>query len=114
VLAEGAPRQYHARMAEPGAVLEIEPTGEGWRLAGEIDAHTAPSLAAALRDVGQGRTFVADLAAVSFMDSSGLRVLVEATRVARDAGGDIELRNPQPAITRLVEISGLAGHLRIG
>jgi len=54
-----------------------------------------------------------DVAGVSFMDSSGLRVLMDATTRARDQGGDLIVANPTAAIVRLVEISGLAGRLRL-
>lgn len=104
-------------MAEPGAQLDIHPTSTGWRLVGEIDAHTAPALSRALATsaeaAGEGDVPVIDLAEVSFMDSSGLRVLVEATRAARDRGSDLELASPQPALSRLFEIAGLTELLRI-
>ena len=61
-------------MSELGAQLEISATDSGWILTGEIDAHTAPLLAAAMTDLPPGVVTV-DVAGVSFMDSSGLRVL---------------------------------------
>jgi len=54
-----------------------------------------------------------DVAGVSFMDSSGLRVLMDATTRARDSGGDLIVAHPTAAIVRLVEISGLGGRLRL-
>jgi anti-sigma B factor antagonist len=99
-------------MSELGAQLEISPTPTGWKLSGEIDAHTAPLLANALADLRAGDTTV-DVAGVSFMDSSGLRVLIDAATRARDGGGDLIIANPTPGISRLVEISGLGGQLRL-
>ena len=99
-------------MSELGAQLEISSTSTGWKLSGEIDAHTAPLLASAMVDLPAGDVTV-DVAGVSFMDSSGLRVLIEAATKARDGGGDLIIANPTPGISRLVEISGLGGQLRL-
>lgn len=99
-------------MSELGAQLEIVSTSAGWKLAGEIDAHTAPLLASAMEDLPSGDVLV-DVADVSFMDSSGLRVLIDAATRARDGGGDLIIANPTPGISRLVEISGLGGQFRL-
>jgi anti-sigma B factor antagonist len=99
-------------MSELGAQLDISPTDTGWILSGEIDAHTAPLLAAAMVDLPSGIATV-DVANVSFMDSSGLRVLIEAATRAREGGGDLLIAHPTSGIARLVEISGLAGQLRL-
>ena len=79
---------------------------------GEIDAHTAPMLALAMAELPEGVATV-DVAGVSFMDSSGLRVLIEAATRARDVGGDLVIMHSTPGIARLVEISGLGGQLRL-
>ena len=81
-------------------------------MSGEIDAHTAPTLAAAMTELPTGLVTV-DVSGVTFMDSSGLRVLLEAASRARDGGGDLVIAHPTPGIARLIEISGLAGQLRV-
>ena len=99
-------------MSDVGARLEISASSTGWEVSGEIDAHTAPTLAAAMAELPTGVATI-DMAGVSFMDSSGLRVLIEAATRARDGGGDLVIANPTPGIIRLVEISGLGGQLRL-
>jgi anti-sigma B factor antagonist len=99
-------------MSEPGAQLDVVPTPTGWALAGEIDAHTAPALSGAMVKMPEGEITI-DVAGVTFMDSSGLRVLVEASSRARAAGGTLVLERPTTAIRRLVEISGLEQHLTL-
>ena len=99
-------------MSDVGARLEISASSTGWEVSGEIDAHTAPTLAAAMAKLPTGVATI-DMAGVSFMDSSGLRVLIEAATRARDGGGDLVIANPTPGIIRLVEISGLGGQLRL-
>jgi anti-sigma B factor antagonist len=45
------------------------------------------------------------------MDSSGLRVVIDAHQRALDAGRRLVLRHPTSAVQRLLEISGLSDHL---
>jgi anti-sigma B factor antagonist len=80
-------------------------------LSGEIDSYTAPELAERL--AGDPPVEVLDLAGVSFIDSSGLRVIVEAHQSRLAAGSRLVLRSPSAAVQRLLEISGLAGHLDV-
>lgn len=99
-------------MSEMGSQLEISAAHDGWTLSGEIDAHTAPTLATAMVELPSGVVRL-DMADVSFMDSSGLRVLMEATARAREGGGDLVVVRPSAAVARLVEISGLGEQLRL-
>jgi anti-sigma B factor antagonist len=99
-------------MSDSGARLDVTSTTTGWEVCGEIDAHTAPTLATAMSQLPTGVVTV-DLGGVSFMDSSGLRVLIEAATRAREGGGDLIIVHSTPGIARLVEISGLGGQLRL-
>ncbi|MEP7111781.1 MAG: STAS domain-containing protein [Ilumatobacteraceae bacterium] len=99
-------------MSDAGARLDVRSTTTGWEVRGDIDAHTAPTLAAAMSQLPTGVVTV-DVGGVSFMDSSGLRVLLEAATRARDGGGDLIIVHSTPGITRLVEISGLGEQLRL-
>jgi anti-sigma B factor antagonist len=76
---------------------------------GEIDVATAPELHDRLGKLLQGspELLVVDLADVSFIDSTGLGVLVGAVRDVRAGGGDLRLVVTQPQIIRLLEITGL-------
>ena len=107
-----ARRLPFAAMSDSGSRLEVSPTPTGWEVRGEIDAHTAPTLAAALTELPTGVVTV-DVGGVSFMDSSGLRVLIEAASRAREGSGDLVIVHSTPGIARLVEISGLGGQLRL-
>lgn len=80
-------------------------------LAGEIDSYTAPELGERL--LSDDAVTVIDASGVSFIDSSGLRVLVEAHQARLDAGRSLILRSPSAAVQRLLEISGLVGHLDV-
>jgi anti-sigma B factor antagonist len=95
-----------------GSQLEISALADGWKLNGEVDAHTAPMLATAMAELPTGVVTV-DMQEVSFMDSSGLRVLMEATTRAREGGGDLVVARPSQPVSRLIEISGLSDQLRL-
>ena len=78
---------------------------------GEIDSYTAPALAQRLSD--EPKIVVIDLAGVSFIDSSGLRILIEAHQIRMDEKTSLTLRSPSAAVQRLLEISGLSAHLDV-
>ena len=98
-------------MPDEGARVTVVRNGDGWTIAGEIDAHSAPSLAAALSELPAVSQVVADFTGVTFMDSSGLRVLLDAAMKATGVGKTFAISHPQAAIKRVVEISGLTAHL---
>jgi anti-anti-sigma factor len=81
--------------------------------AGEIDMSTAgqmqASLNAALDDHPSG--LVVDLAAVTFMDSSGIAALVHAHNRAAEAGATLTVVDPQPIVRRVLEITGMLPEL---
>jgi anti-sigma B factor antagonist len=76
---------------------------------GEIDVASAPDFHASLYEViGQDAdTIVVDLSDVSFIDSTGLGVLVGAETQAREEGKGLRLVVTQPQILRLLELTGL-------
>lgn len=76
--------------------------------AGELDAASSPQLERALAEARQpGGPVVLDLSKVTFIDSSGLRVI---TRVVRDVevdGGSFTISSASDAVRRIFEITGL-------
>jgi anti-anti-sigma factor len=95
----------HLRTATPSPLAVVTASDDGWLIAsGEIDMVTAPKLAAALEeDDYEG----VDLDAVTFMDVSGLRVLLEAARRARAAGRRFAVARPSPPIRRILELTAI-------
>jgi anti-anti-sigma factor len=88
--------------------LAIEPLGTdpGFRVSGELDLLTVPQLRGALAALGDhGRDVVLDLAGVSFVDSSGLGLLLAAAGTAEEGGASLILRAPSPAVRRLIGIA---------
>jgi anti-sigma B factor antagonist len=94
--------------------VECEVSGEGMsvclRLDGEVDADTVHLVEDAMSPALDRRCtrLVVDLADVSFMDSSGLRVLVVARNALDDRGAEMVIAGDNDQLRRLFEISGLA------
>ena len=74
---------------------------------GELDAFVAPDLVAAFSEVMGEPQVLADLAGVSFMDSTALGLLVRATRELRDAGARFRVVLPRGSARRIFEITSL-------
>lgn len=76
--------------------------------AGELDASSEARLRAAFDELlAEGHsTLVVDLAGITFLDSSGLSVLIYAYKRAHELGGSLTLRSPSATVTRLLELTG--------
>lgn len=78
-------------------------------LSGRLNATSADQIGAAVRsatDTGRPR-IVLDLAAVVFMDSSGLGAVVRALKTARGAGGDLRVARPSPQARLVFELTNM-------
>jgi anti-anti-sigma factor len=89
-----------------------EEAGEGEarvvRMAGELDVATAPDFERILmRHRPPRQRVILDLSELRFMDSTGLRVLLQARRAAADGQWRLELRSVPPNIRRLFELAGV-------
>lgn len=76
---------------------------------GEVDLATTEELSRIAGDALEAgaTTLVLDLAAVTFMDSSGLAVLVALNNQTTQAGRALVVRNPTPRVLEVLRITGL-------
>lgn len=79
-----------------------------------IDPLNADAFAAELATYPADATVKVDAAGVEFIDSSGLRVLIEARSRHIEGGGQLLVINPSPTVLRLFELTGLSEHLLSG
>jgi anti-sigma B factor antagonist len=81
---------------------------------GELDVYTAPRLKETLEEFGKdcGRVVV-DLAAVNFIDSTALGVLVAGHQRIQSNGGQFRLVVDDPFLLKIFHITGFDGLLSI-
>ena len=82
---------------------------------GEMDLATAPRLSNALvAALRSDRRVIIDLAELSFIDSQGIRALVEAYKANQPSQADrLIIRSPRPQARKVLELTGLDEVLRI-
>jgi anti-sigma B factor antagonist len=91
-------------------VQELNGDVRSFNLNGELDHATAPELREPLdAAIDRGvRAVLIDLSDCSFIDSTGLSVLVHArSRLLDDGDGQLEICCPDPQVRRLLEITGV-------
>ena len=92
-------------------ITQTEPIEDGVYLAlsGDIDLSRSPELRQSLINMtARGhKRIVVDLAAVPYMDSSGVATLVEALQAQRKAGGKMVLCGLQEKVRSIFEIARL-------
>jgi anti-sigma B factor antagonist len=92
--------------------LELRREGDGAVVAahGDIDLSTLAKAAATLDAAREGaRTLILDLRAVGFMDTSGLRLVIEERRRAAESDCRFAIVRGSSRVQRLFEIAGLDG-----
>jgi anti-anti-sigma factor len=83
-------------------------------MSGEIDLATASTVEHELLRAEQSHDLVAlDLSNLSFMDSTGLHVIVVADRRMRERGGRLLIVQGPPQIRRVFELTGVADHMEL-
>lgn len=83
-------------------------------VSGELDLATSPVLDAALIRAGAAAERVTlDLRKVSFMDSTGLSVLVKAQRHATESDQPLVVMTGNDQVLRLLNLTGVADRLTL-
>jgi anti-sigma B factor antagonist len=84
-------------------------------LEGEIDLHVSPRVAASLGEmmVKKPAQIVVDLSRVSYIDSSGLAVFIEAMQSVEKYGGKFAIVGMQTTVRSIFEIARLDQVFRI-
>jgi anti-sigma B factor antagonist len=98
-----APPQEFGVTIEPGTDAVVV------RVRGDLDMSHADVLTETLTEAGAvGGTVVADLSAVTFIDSSALGALVASGRTLVAAGQRLAIGDRSPVVERILEITGMA------
>ena len=91
--------------------LQIESAAVGnatiLTVTGEVDVATAPQLDEQLAVAATAPKIVLDLTAVTFLDSSGLGVIIKGLKRVSELGGSLVLVVTNPSILKVFSITGL-------
>ena len=82
-------------------------------VSGEMDLATVPRLSAAVAEHGDARLLVLDLNAVTFIDSTGVRVLIEADRACAGSGSRLVVLAGDGPVRRVLGLCELNGRLAL-
>ena len=79
-------------------------------LKGEIDHHNARSLRTEIDHyivTVQPHSLAMDFGGITFMDSSGIGLILGRSKLMKECGGRLEVRNAQPYIKRVLKLAGV-------
>ena len=51
---------------------------------------------------------ILDMSGVSFMDSSGIGLILGRQRIMESFGGGVAVKNPSPSVRRIIQVAGLS------
>ena len=94
------PRPFRVDVQRRNDVTIVQPQGE-------LDLATVQTLQAALDGVERAGRLVLDLRGLSFIDSTGLHLLVALDRRAQRDGFRLTLVAPAPPMDKAIQVSGL-------
>ena len=82
---------------------------------GELDVYTAPVLEESLGELidGGNRELVVDLTEVTFMDSTGLGLLIKALKWVREHDGSLRIVANTEKVLKVFRVTGLDGVLSL-
>jgi anti-sigma B factor antagonist len=82
-------------------------------VSGELDLATVPQLSATVAEQSDPGLLVLDLTAVTFIDSTGVRVLIEADRSCARSGSRLAVLARDGPMRRLLDLCKLDGRLAL-
>ncbi|MCL2694125.1 MAG: anti-sigma factor antagonist [Oscillospiraceae bacterium] len=97
--------------------MEIKNNGEKLiiELSGEIDHHSLKTMREPIDsqiEQHTPRVLILDFAKVSFMDSSGIGLILGRRRITESYGGKVYLRNASGYVEKLIKLAGLSNMIK--
>jgi anti-anti-sigma factor len=78
-----------------------------YRISGQLDASTGPTLVSALASNEESSRVILDMREVPYISSAGLRVIVQAAKRAEAAKGGVAIFGLQTLVKEVFDVSGL-------
>lgn len=79
-------------------------------LDGEIDHHTAKTIREKIDSQIENslcKTLIIDFSDVSFMDSSGIGLIMGRYKLMKQRQGEVKIKNPSPNTLRVLKLAGM-------
>ncbi len=79
-------------------------------LDGEIDHHTAKNVREQIDleiDTQTPKTLILDFSDITFMDSSGIGLIMGRYKKIKSIGGKVKIKNPSPNTYRVLKLAGM-------
>lgn len=107
----------HVTHEHPDFGCEVRAAGNAFHveLWGELDLAGSPELRQALVEASgrRGSDVTVDAVSLTFLDSTGISVLVSACKRIRAEGGTFRMINVSGVVRRVLEISGLLAYFGV-
>jgi anti-sigma B factor antagonist len=100
-------------IADEDFTVDVRREGERARVAvtGELDIATVPRLAQAMREHDDAGTVVLDLRSLRFLDTSGLRAVIDEDQRATADGRRLQIVRGPAAVQRVFTLAGVQDRL---
>ncbi len=102
-------------MGRPDAVFETDARQMGdvivVSLTGELDMASAAALHQAIERAQEQGPIVVDLRDLTFIDSTGIRALIQIYSAGQDGYSTVSFIRAQPHVQRVLQIAGVEGFL---
>ena len=79
-------------------------------ISGEVDHHTAKSIRSEIDsaiEINQPSQTILDFSEVTFMDSSGIGLVMGRYKIMQGIGGTVAIQNPPNNIKKVMQLAGL-------
>lgn len=98
--------EIHVKKSANQVLIELE---------GSLDIYTSLDLKAALEEhvKGNGPDVVIDLEKLTYIDSSGIGILIKALNFVQGLNGKLCVANLKPVIEKVFKVSGLTSYFEI-
>lgn len=95
-------------------LVKRPPDGAELRLEGRLDSSSAPDAQTSMTAVcDEYRSVVLNLAALDYISSAGLRVLLSLQKKMNASGGKLTITSVNPSVQEIFEMTGFSGILDI-
>jgi len=98
-------------MGSPDGVFEARPRHTGdvvvVSLTGELDIATAPALHEAVERAQNQGPIIVDLRELTFIDSMGIRALIEIYTAGQDGHSSVSFTRPRGQVHHVLEVAGV-------